>query len=87
MIASPLPLVDIAPYLSIQKLVLCILCMDTGWNEIFTFVQRLCANCDLTTIFSLLWQTLARRHVEDMLSGSTKEASGMYNHVKKTCGA
>ena len=52
MIASPLPLVDIAPYLSIQKFVLCILCMDTGWNEIFTFVQRLCANCGLTTILS-----------------------------------
>ena len=56
MIASPLPLVDIVPYLSIQKFVLCILCMDTVWNEIFTviptFVHRLCANCGLTTILS-----------------------------------
>ena len=56
MIASPLPLVDIVPYLSIQKFVLCILCMHTVWNEIFTviptFVHRLCANCGLTTILS-----------------------------------
>jgi hypothetical protein len=66
MIVSPVPLVDMAPDLSMQKFVLRIL-WDTVWNEIFqvipAFVRSLRANCDLATILSSHFSGKLQQHM------------------------
>ena len=78
MIASPLPLVGIVPYLIIsQHSKVCSLHSLYGhgleWNLCSTPNISPTSVCQLWSydhlVFSLIWPTLARRHVEDMLSG------------------